>query len=344
MKLTMLKSILIITSLQLFLFIGLVRVNALSIFSGSLTNNVTGYDRAYNGFFIKDGNTLNSDWTVNYTISNVSISNYDYFITHLFFNYSDLTDYAGSTTEYQPVENTQYYCSSWSQRQQTYADGTQSTYYVCEIWSPSGQSSYYSNNEVGTTLLNQKVQIQIDLLQDDSYWSVCTIQNDSNGVSTVTCPLNHNRSNITRLRIRYTSLQWSEGNRSCSVGIANLYNLYRDPVRDLIIQNNSNTQSIINNNNTNAQAIQDGINNADYTGSTEQPDSTEFNNYHSEEQDLKGIVSNNTDLSVLDIGIDTDTSTWLWDTLTRLIQANSAVFSMFISILSIGILKLALGR
>lgn len=290
---------LIFFTLVLMSFFILDKVNALSLYSGSIgQNQITGYDRVYNGYFINDGNLLNTNFTINYELSNINISNYDYFITHLYFNYADISDYSGITTETQPVENTEYYCSSWSQRQQTYADGTQSTYYVCEIWSPSGQSSSYSNSEQGTTVYNNKIQLQVDLLQDSNYWSVCTIQNDTNGVSTVSCPLNNNRTSITRLRIRYTNLQWVEGNRTTSIGIANVYNLYRDPVRDLITQENNNTNSIINNQNQNQeqnhqdmQDINNSINNNNVSGANNDANSFVNNQAFQDNTGLSSVIT-----------------------------------------------------
>lgn len=75
----------------------------------------------------------------------------------------------------------------------------------------------------------------------------------------------------------------------------------------------------------------------------QQPDSSSFDDYESAESDLLDNVSQ-ADMSVLDIPIDSSTSSFIWDFVTRSIQSHSLVFSMFIAILSIGIIKLALGR
>ena len=61
------------------------------------------------------------------------------------------------------------------------------------------------------------------------------------------------------------------------------------------------------------------------------------------EDSLKDKV-NQADLSNLSIGIDSKSSSWVWDTLTSLINSHSVIFGLFIAILSIGIIKLALGR
>ena len=75
----------------------------------------------------------------------------------------------------------------------------------------------------------------------------------------------------------------------------------------------------------------------------ELPDDTDFNDYQDAEDDLMDKVSE-ADMSVIDIAIDEDSSNFVWDTLTDLIQSHTLIFSTVIAILSIGIIKLALGR
>lgn len=75
----------------------------------------------------------------------------------------------------------------------------------------------------------------------------------------------------------------------------------------------------------------------------ELPDDTDFNDYQDAENDLMDKV-NEADMSVLDVAIDEDSSNFVWDTLTELIQSHTLIFGTVIAILSIGIIKLALGR
>ena len=75
----------------------------------------------------------------------------------------------------------------------------------------------------------------------------------------------------------------------------------------------------------------------------ELPDDTEFNNYQDAEDDLMEKVED-ADMSVLDVAIDVDSSNFVWETLTDLIQSHTLIFGTVIAILSIGIIKLALGR
>lgn len=88
----------------------------------------------------------------------------------------------------------------------------------------------------------------------------------------------------------------------------------------------------------------DDIKNMDIDSSSkEKPDDTDYKDYEDAQGDLTDKISNvNTDN--LDIGIDADSSNFIFDTMNKLINAHPAIFSMFIAILSIGIIKLGLGR
>lgn len=46
----------------------------------------------------------------------------------------------------------------------------------------------------------------------------------------------------------------------------------------------------------------------------------------------------------IQIALNPSTSNWIWETLTRLIQSHTLVFSLFISVLSVGVIKLILRR
>ena len=46
----------------------------------------------------------------------------------------------------------------------------------------------------------------------------------------------------------------------------------------------------------------------------------------------------------IDISLDTKTSEFFWDTFTRIINTNSLIYGLIISVLSLGIIKLILNR
>ena len=109
----------------------------------------------------------------------------------------------------------------------------------------------------------------------------------------------------------------------------------------LILNAITNSQTaIINNQNANHDEIMDE--DIDAT-SKQNVDQTQYNDYKSKENQLMGFTSEN-NLSSLNIGIDANTSETIWQLITRIIQSNAKVFGLFISILSIGIIKIALAR
>ena len=75
----------------------------------------------------------------------------------------------------------------------------------------------------------------------------------------------------------------------------------------------------------------------------ELPDDSSYQDYNDAEGDLIDKV-NSADMDSLDIAIDTDTSNFIWDTITDLFNSHPMIMSTIIAILSIGVIKLALGR
>lgn len=73
------------------------------------------------------------------------------------------------------------------------------------------------------------------------------------------------------------------------------------------------------------------------------PDDSSYKDYSSTQDELLDKTKE-ADLDSLDVGLDVNSSSWVWDTLTSLIQSHSVVFGMVIAILSIGVIKLVLGR
>lgn len=88
----------------------------------------------------------------------------------------------------------------------------------------------------------------------------------------------------------------------------------------------------------------DDIANADIgSDKKELPDDSSYQDYQDKENQIVDSIGN-ADMSDVSIGIDTSASSFIWDTMTSSIQSHPAVFTMFVSILSIFIIKLAFGR
>lgn len=100
----------------------------------------------------------------------------------------------------------------------------------------------------------------------------------------------------------------------------------------------------INNQTTTQHNDHESMMNEDIDSTSKQNvDETKYNDYKQKEDTLMQTGAN-ADLSGLNIGIDTGTSETIWQLITRIIQQNAKIFGLFISILSIGIIKVALAR
>ena len=77
--------------------------------------------------------------------------------------------------------------------------------------------------------------------------------------------------------------------------------------------------------------------------SKEDLDNSSYQDYSDAESDLMDSVGQ-ADLSEVDIAIDSDSSNFIWDTITNIFESHPLIMSTVIAILSIGIIKLALGR
>lgn len=153
------------------------------------------------------------------------------------------------------------------------------------------------------------------------------------------CPYNHD--NYLTTNIFFNSFGNMNNNAHAAVVNIMLWHYYSteksaESVESLIKQQIEEEQKI--------NEKFDEFNNADISDDEKElPDNSSFEDYENVETELMDKV-NQADLSILDIGIDYNSSKWTWDTLTSLIQSHSVVFGLFIAVLSIGIIKLALGR
>lgn len=88
----------------------------------------------------------------------------------------------------------------------------------------------------------------------------------------------------------------------------------------------------------------DDIINADIPDSSKEDlDDSSYQDYQDAEDALIDSIGE-ADLSSVDIAIDNDSSNFIWDTITDIFQSHPLIMSTVIAILSIGIIKLALGR
>ena len=76
----------------------------------------------------------------------------------------------------------------------------------------------------------------------------------------------------------------------------------------------------------------------------QQPDTQEYEDVETSEEQIYDNLDNINVNSLIDMQIDLNSSNWIWNTMTSIFNANARVFTMVISILSLGLCKFVLGR
>ena len=132
------------------------------------------------------------------------------------------------------------------------------------------------------------------------------------------------------------------------VSMSNIYDYDPDMVSQFKMEKNSqisieHSKTMINQNQTIINQNNEIANQDIGASEKEVPSDQKYQDYETQENTIKNIMGN-ADLNNLSIGIDTPTSNFIWNNLTRLIQSHQLIFNMIIAILSIGVLKMALGR
>lgn len=331
--------------LLIVLSIGICKVNALELRNGNFV--VSNYDSNENGSFFYNNLNFGGNVDKSFTITGGNtVKDYDYISFGLTLQYSHNATINETTTGTDITYNNDngnlmYYCSRYGNTYQTYADGTQSIISVCEEWKLDinnatlpNESTTIQENTTGNIGYNPNIQFAIYAIYDDNSYSGCNINNTDYGTALVTCQVSNTANTINSIRVRNVGSTYYAGIYG-RIGLTAYHTAWKDPT-------NSNTQAIINNNNQNAQNIQDGINNSDYNGTTEQPDSTDFNSYEQKEQQLEQMAT--ADMTAVNVGLDGNTSNWIWTIINRILNTNPIIMGFYITILSLGVVKLILRR
>lgn len=90
---------------------------------------------------------------------------------------------------------------------------------------------------------------------------------------------------------------------------------------------------------------QEAIVNSDISDNTKEDiNKKNVNDSKQQMQDISDILNENKETINFEINTDSNANNFIWTTLTSIIQTNQLIFSMIISVLLIGVIKLALGR
>lgn len=113
---------------------------------------------------------------------------------------------------------------------------------------------------------------------------------------------------------------------------------------DIIDNQNQNANDIMNNQDENTDKIVDSLEGEDLTSSEKEPvNKDELNSYENAEDKLLNEDNLNY-INDIDISQDSNTNDFIWDFITSAINTHTRIFGFVVTILSIGIIKLALNR
>lgn len=208
----------------------------------------------------------------------------------------------------------------------TYQDGTQASIdaenyrTICNQYNINGTAVIPYTPYISTTNVN--------LYYGNSGRMICEL--DNNLVAKCRIPKNETSISISGYIIdTYLNNQSS----TIQAGIVNgVYQLCKDSDTQIIEQQQETNNKI------------DEIQNSDISSeSKESPNTDQYDDYQDAENSLFDKMEQ-ADTSNLNVAIDGNSANFVWDTITRFYNSNALLMNFLISILSIGIIKMALGR
>lgn len=176
----------------------------------------------------------------------------------------------------------------------------------------------------------QLIVIPIIYYSDETgtHWLTCDIDNTDN---TIKCPINNKMNNIVRLRISSYVFYTTSASYQYTLNVGKMVKIYSEPTNEIIEQQKE----------TNETLKEEHTYNTNESQSTQQQQQ-EMNNYEQEEDTLRNNLK--LDIEDAEISINPQASTFIWEVVNRLRSINPKIVLLFTSILSLGIMKMVLGR
>lgn len=161
-------------------------------------------------------------------------------------------------------------------------------------------------------------------------------------VQSIKCPVNLQNKGITGITIGIKQNSVSERTEYWTSQYATFYtnNENKEIIEAIETQTNQQAQ----------QWMQDATNwsafeNTDISNNAkQQPSQQNYDSVHTFEESIFSDLDDPNILSLIDLGIDTETNTWIWNTMTGIFNANVRVMTMVISVLTLGLAKFLMGR
>lgn len=210
--------------------------------------------------------------------------------------------------------------------------GLDSHYFPCEV------SSIIVDNDTLQEFYNRAAYVNSSSNTAGLLFQTSNYQMDFRFVSTYKCTFDED---TTLLSSPANNIKFASPNMSYSYGT---WSFYSRGISFILVTNNLESL-ILDSQNATTSAIEDIADTDISSSSKDSVDDTDLNNYTSTESDLFDSTSSNYSVEdTLVVGLDSNGSQFLWSTITSFIQTHAKVFGCVISMLSLGIIKLALGR
>ena len=293
----------------------------------TLTSEVT---KSGDGFFTL---TNASDYTSAYSgywkrvYDNTNVQSFDFNFSSAL-NTSD-SDYVGFLFQYnQPlgteVQETNHgrYCTKWHLTEWTSRNngefGTMDTY-TCQTYSTydSGTDTYIEQQSVESANFYFRVYYE-----NDGGWNSCFL-NDTELV----CPTS--RKKIEKLQVQV--LFKAQHATSFNFAVQRGWNKYKSTTQEMIEKQTETNNTL--------QQDHTYNNNASQSTTTQE---NQMNSFEQEEDTLRNSL--NLDIEDSEITINPNASNFIWETINRLRQMSGKIVLLFTSVLSLGIMKMILGR
>ena len=221
-----------------------------------------------------------------------------------------------------------------------------------------GRDDGLSTNLRGTIIESAKYRFSTDDLYSFSVNTINITRGDNYVTLTFTPTFNTSYVEF-RLSLGVTTSSTSTYNEIISNQFGyptSMFSVTYLEIKNVIIEDDTQ-DVIINQNNTIINQNQNLINNQELTNNKldniyesdlsdtdkEQVDDTILNEYENAENDVLDKI-NDVDLDNVDISMDVNSTNFIWELITDIFNSHPVIMSTVIAILSIGIIKLALGR
>ena len=286
-------------------------------------NNSPGFEQSTNNSLISQriiySTTDNkiSEYHITFDTTNKNYSNITYIeIPFLFSQPLGKEDVKLDSDKLTMTDNKSVYCKEW----QVNNDGN----YECIIYQNNISSGNVKDHEyIYKQYALDQFSFYIQLVYSDDTWNTCTLNSSSN----IVCNVN---GKVPKQLYFYINFKTSD-TTTFLMAISRGFRLYSSATQEQINAINNVNETLKENHEYNNNASKD---------TTEQEN--EINNYEKQEDSLRNSL--NLDIEDSEITINPNANNFIWETINKLRGMSSKIVLLFTSVLSLGLMKMILGR